>query len=212
MTDDYVLKPPVTLCVLAGGMSRRMGDTNKLLLPYQGQPMVRHVVGQALEAACGPVWVVTGFQAAAIRHALSGLNIHFVHNPDYLEGQAASVRTAAGIDGSAALLVLLADMPQIDAALIHALSRAYDQRRHRAHNSTDYAVVRPVFQNRSGNPVLWGPGWLPRLRQLQGDEGARTLLASYTGEVTLVPVTDNAIFADVDQPADLSAFGMTLPG
>ena len=202
---------PVNLCVLAGGLSRRMGATNKLLLSYQGQPMVRHVVSQALVAQCGPVRVITGHDAGAIQEALYGLPVAFVHNPDYAEGQAASVRVAASIDPQAALMVLLADMPRVDVAVILALVLHYRQSVAALGADADHVVVRPQNKGKPGNPVLWGPAWLPRLAQLQGDEGARVLLSQSTVPVSFVSVDTEGIFADIDQPSDLPAFDMRLP-
>lgn len=42
--------PHVTAIILAAGLSRRMGDANKLLLPFQGRPLIARVVA-AVEAA-----------------------------------------------------------------------------------------------------------------------------------------------------------------
>ena len=200
---------PVTLCVLAAGMSRRMGPVNKLLLDYQGQPLVRHVVLQALGAHCGPVYVVIGHQSEQVRLALDGLPVQVVHNPDYAQGQAASVRVAASIDPQAPLMVILGDMPEVSPAIVADLVRAWgDIGDSQARN---VAVVRPQYQGRMGNPVLWGPGWLSRLRQLQGDEGARGLLSDGTATITTVAVNSAGIFADIDQASDLPGFGMRLP-
>ena len=201
---------PVVLCVLAAGLSRRMGAVNKLLLDYSGQPLVRHVVQQAVEAAVGKVHVVTGYQAGDVRRALDGLPVHYVHNPDYEEGLASSVRQAASINDSAALMVLLGDMPGVTAPVIRRLVQAL--RQSAGQKDVSHRVVRPVHEGRPGNPVLWGTGWLPRLRQLTGDEGARTLLAGYTGPVLEVEARSRGIFADVDDPSDLPGFGMHLPG
>ena len=207
--SSQALRAPVTLCVLAGGMSRRMGPVNKLLLDYQGQPLVRHVVRQALEANCGPVYVVTGHQSEQVGAALQGLPVQVVPNPDYAEGQAASVRVAASIDPQAPLMVILGDMPEVSPAIVADLVRAWgDIGDSQARN---VAVVRPQYQGRMGNPVLWGPGWLSRLRQLQGDEGARGLLSDDTATITTVAVNSAGIFADIDQSSDLPGFGMRLP-
>ncbi|MGE4124204.1 MAG: NTP transferase domain-containing protein [Pusillimonas sp.] len=200
---------PVALCVLAGGMSRRMGPVNKLLLDYQGQPLVRHVVRQALGANCGPVHVVTGYQSEQVEKALQGLPVQMVHNPDYAQGQAASVRVAASIDPQAALMVLLGDMPGVSPAIVAEVVQAW--RVLGDFQARYLAVVRPRFDGKTGNPVLWGPGWLPRLRQLQGDEGARRLLTGNAATVTTVAVSSTGIFADIDQPSDLPGFDMRLP-
>ena len=201
-------RAPVMLCVLAGGMSRRMGPVNKLLLDYRGQPLVRHVVRQALEAKCGPVYVVTGHQSEQVEEALQGLPVQIVPNPDYAEGQAASVRVAASVDSQAALMVLLGDMPDVSPVIVAELVQAWHQLDDV--QARRMAVVRPQFEGRAGNPVLWGPGWLPRLRQLHGDEGARGLLAGNAVTITTVAVSSTGIFADIDQPSDLPAFNMQL--
>lgn len=59
--------------LLAAGLSRRMGAQNKLLLPIQGSPMVRHMAELYLRATSGPVTVVTGHDAPAILDALGDL-------------------------------------------------------------------------------------------------------------------------------------------
>lgn len=85
----------VVAVVLAAGLSRRMGASNKLLLPVAGQAMVRHVVQAALASRCGKVLVVIGHEAGNVRQALSGLPVEFVLNKDYREGIGSSVRAGA---------------------------------------------------------------------------------------------------------------------
>ncbi len=72
----------IAAIVLAAGRSTRMGD-NKLLAMLDGRPLVRHAVEAALGSAARPVVVVTGNDADAVRAALSGLDVRFVHNADF---------------------------------------------------------------------------------------------------------------------------------
>ncbi|MCA0424853.1 MAG: NTP transferase domain-containing protein, partial [Proteobacteria bacterium] len=81
---------PIGVVVLAAGRSTRMG-ANKLLAQYRGKPLVRHVAEAGLAAGVGPVTVVTGHQAEAIRAALEGLPVSFVHNADFASGMASSL-------------------------------------------------------------------------------------------------------------------------
>ena len=201
--------PPVTVCILAAGLSRRMGPVNKLLLEYAGQPLVRHVVCQALAAEVGDVHVVTGHEAPRIRQALKGLPVNYVHNLAYEEGLGASVRQAAAVNETAPLMVVLGDMPGVDASLLQRLVKALHD--YSIEHDPSHLVVRPVYQGRGGNPVVWGCGWLPRLRRLAGDEGARSLLAGHTGPVITVEAGSEGIFADVDLPSDLPRFKMHYP-
>ena len=116
-------KPRVTALVLAAGRSSRMGDRFKLVEDVQGKPIVRHVVEAAGESGADDVVVVTGHRAADVETALVGAEVRFVHNADFAEGLSASLRV--GVTALApvtdAVLVLLGDMPLIDAASIDAL-------------------------------------------------------------------------------------------
>ena len=79
MTDE---SHPVTVLVLAAGLSRRMGEANKLLLPLGGEPMVRRVVRQAVDAGPQRVLVVLGHDAPEVEAALEGLPVALVLNAD----------------------------------------------------------------------------------------------------------------------------------
>lgn len=203
-------KFPVTAVVLAAGLGRRMGVHNKLLLPYQGQPMLRHIVSQALASLCHRVVVVLGHQADAIRQALAGLPVEFANNPHFSEGLAASVRVAAQTaPPDSPVLIMLGDMPQVDTHVINALVQAYAgaARSDPAQAATQF--FQPVFDGQPGNPVLWGASWRPVLQTVQGDEGARRVIKANLQARVLVAVDNAGILCDVDQPDDLAPMGMS---
>ena len=80
--------------ILAAGLSRRMENCNKLLLPIHGKPMIRHVMETYLSVVDERVWVVTGYEGERIEAALQGLDVQIVHNEDFEAGQPFSVRAA----------------------------------------------------------------------------------------------------------------------
>lgn len=210
LPPDLQGKFPVTAVVLAAGLGRRMGAHNKLLLPYQEQPMLRHIVSQALASLCQRVVIVLGHQADAIRQALAGLPVEFADNPHFSEGLAASVRVAAHIAPSnSPLLIMLGDMPQVDTHVINALVQAYAgaARSDPALAATHF--FQPVFEGQPGNPVLWGASWRSALQAVQGDEGARRVIKANLQARVLVAVEHAGILRDVDQPDDLALMGMS---
>ena len=73
----------VVAIILAAGRSTRMGGPNKLLAELGGKPLVRIVTEQALASKAERVIVVTGHQADQVERALQGLNVTFVHNPEF---------------------------------------------------------------------------------------------------------------------------------
>lgn len=188
----------VAAIVLAAGRSTRMGAQNKLLADLGGKAMVRHVVETALASTARPVLVVTGHMADAVEAALAGCDVTLVANPSYASGLAGSLK--AGIravptecDGA---LVLLGDMPRVEARHIDRLIGAF--------TGAPEAIIVPVHQGRQGNPVLWPRRYLSELLQLEGDAGAKRLLAAHSEEVQEVEMDNEAIFADVDTPEALA--------
>ncbi len=195
---------PVAALVLAAGRSSRTGGPNKLLATLDGKPLVRHVVEAALASAVSGVTVVTGHMADRIEAALTGLPVRFVHNPDYAAGLSTSLKTgiAALPETAAATIVLLADMPRVEAEAINALVAAFDPDR-------GTHVVVPTFEGRRGNPVLWSRRFFEALAAIQGDVGARHLIGENAAVVTEVELGP-AVALDLDTREALSAAGAVI--
>ncbi len=186
--------------ILAAGRSTRMGGPNKLLAHVTGKPLARIAAEAALASQARPVVVVTGHQSETVADALRDLPLQFADNPDFADGLSTSLRAGlaalpADIDGA---VVMLADMPQVDAALIDRLISAYD-----AEKGALIAV--PVIDGKRGNPVLWSRRFFPELIALSGDMGARHLIGKYSEAVAEVPMTGTAALVDVDTPEALVA-------
>jgi len=186
--------------VLAAGRSTRMGGPNKLLEEINGKPLVRIVAEQALASRASPVIVVTGHQRERVERALAGLPVTVVHNPDFADGLSTSLK--AGIkavppdaDGA---IVTLGDMPQVSAKLIDRLIAAFDPER-------GALVVIPTIDGKRGNPVLWARRFFPDLLAVEGDIGARHLIAGYAEAVAEVAIEDAAALTDIDTPEALIA-------
>ncbi|MET0443576.1 MAG: NTP transferase domain-containing protein, partial [Pseudorhodoplanes sp.] len=186
--------------ILAAGRSTRMGGSNKLLAEITGKPLARIAAEAALNSRARPVIVVTGHQGETVREALSDLPLDFVENPDFAEGLSTSLRTGISalppdIDG---VVVMLADMPQVDSALIDKLISAYDP-------AKAALIAMPVLGGKRGNPVLWSKRFFPELMGLEGDVGARHLIGKYGEAVVEVPVSGAGALTDIDTPDALKA-------
>ncbi len=187
--DDDGAGRTVAVVLAAGGGTRFSGGGHKLLADDRGVPVVRRSVEAALTAAIGPVVVVAG--AVDLTDALSGLDVAVVDNPDWHDGQSASLRTgirAAGELGAVAVVVGLGDMPDVGAEAWRAVAAApgdlasasYD-----GHRSPPVRIAAPLWDE------------LPS----EGDEGARSLMRDRPDLVTFVEVAGSA--RDVDRAVDL---------
>jgi molybdenum cofactor cytidylyltransferase len=186
--------------VLAAGRSTRMGGSNKLIAEISGRALVRIATEAALASRARPVIVVTGHQRERVAAALAGLDVVLVHNPDYAAGLSTSLKAGiAAVPGDAdGAIVTLGDMPQVDAALIDRLLAAFDPEK-------GALVVVPTIDGKRGNPVVWSRRFFPELAGIEGDIGARHLIASYPEAVIEVPVVGKAALVDVDTPDALIA-------
>ena len=188
----------VAAVILAAGRSTRMGGPNKLLAELGGKPLVRLVTEQALASKAQGVIVVTGHQADEVRKALTGLKVTFVHNPDFAEGLAGSVKAgiAAVTQKADGAVICLGDMPLISAHLIDRLVESFAPDR-------GNLIVVPVSDGRRGNPVLWSRRFFNELMTLDGDIGARHLIAKHSEAVAEVQVEGHGAFLDIDTPQAL---------
>jgi molybdenum cofactor cytidylyltransferase len=196
----------IAALVLAAGRSSRMGPDNKLLIPLGGKPLVRHVVDAALASACEKVVVVTGHMKDEVAAVLAGTDLTITHNPDFARGLSSSL--AAGlaalpedVDG---VLVMLGDMPKIERKLIDRMIAAFSPVDGRL-------IVVPVANGRRGNPVLWASSFFERMRGLEGDSGAKALIAENEAQLVEIPALDDGPLVDLDTPEALAAFLSTRP-
>lgn len=173
--------------------------------PSQAPTLVSHVAHTALGARIASLTIVTGHADEAIRLALTDLQtsaasrqipLTYCHNPDYASGIASSLR--CGLTSLPAdcpgVLVLLADMPRLTSAHLDQLIEAHLQH--------PQAIIVPCHAGVRGNPLLWPRHYFAAMAALQGDQGARQLLASESQAIHLVSMPDHAIHEDADTPAD----------
>ncbi|HUC61593.1 MAG TPA: molybdopterin-binding/glycosyltransferase family 2 protein [Alphaproteobacteria bacterium] len=190
--------PKIAALLLAAGLSRRMGKANKLLAEIDGAPMVARAADAILASKASPVLVVTGHEAERVRAALAGRALGFVHNPDYAQGLASSLKRGLAslpgdVDGA---LICLGDMPRIAPAGIDRLIAAFNPVEGRA-------ICVPTYRGKRGNPVLLAKRYFSEMQRLSGDTGARPLLGQHHDMVAEVEMDDDGVLIDVDSPDKL---------
>ena len=111
------------------------------------------------------------------------------------EGMGASLACAARAAGEAdGYLVALGDMPFLRRTSIAAIRDALQ---------SGAPLVAPYFRTRRGHPVGMAGRFYQDLLSLQGDEGAKKLLAAHERELVKIPIGDPGVIRDIDTPGDL---------
>ena len=183
--------------VLAAGASSRHADAFKLLLPFDGGTVVGAAVRAPVAAGLRPVVVVVGHRAAEVRAAVGEQEVEFVENRRYRHGLASSLssvirRLEASPDVTAAA-ILLGDEPGMAPAVIREVAAAWRQ--------ADAAVVRALYRDRPGHPVVVQRTLFPLLRAVEGDQGLSALFEARAVDVHPVPVQGESP-VDIDTPDD----------
>jgi len=152
-------------------------------------------VDAAFEAGCDEVIVVVGADKGQYTPLLAGTTARVVHNPTYADGLSTSIRVgieALSEDVGAAIL-LLADQPFVDAAVIRQLIDVYRR--------TGKRIVSCRYEGVYGVPTLFDRALFLELLVLEGDRGARAVVQTYAQHVAAVEIP-REIARDIDTPAD----------
>ena len=184
--------------VLAAGLSRRMGELNKLLLHVGEYILLAHVVSACAAATDHPVTVVTGHQAQAVIDALAPAAVNVVHNSQFEEGQMASVD--AGLRGapeSETYLIALGDQPLLTADDLRELLDA-----HYAHS--DGRITVPMVGAIRGNPIVVPAAQRALILADPVNLGCRKLTRTSPERVHQFRTANHSFIADVDTPEDLA--------
>lgn len=197
----------VPALILSAGLGSRFaaagGDGPKVLATVDGRPLLHHVVSRAFDAGCAPVTVVLhpalvgSPEVRALEADRPGeRRLRLVTNPEPAAGIGASL--AVGLrelspTAAEACVVLLADQPGIDPAVVRRVVEAW-RRTGRA--------ARARYVDGESHPTVLPRALWPALLDAPGGtaEGARGMLAA--ADVVAVDV-DGPAPRDVDVPSDL---------
>lgn len=191
----------VTILLLAAGASSRMRGADKLLQQVDGVALLRRQALAALGTGA-PLIVALPARPALSgprRAALAGLALAVTEVPGEAPGMGDSLRhgvRAAGHPGG--LMVMLADMPEIETGDLTALIAAF------AASGADRILRAGAQDGTPGHPVIFPADCLSDLGSLTGDSGARNLLRDRGAQV--LPLAGRRALVDLDTPEDWAAW------
>lgn len=185
----------VTVAVLAAGLSSRMGK-RKLLLPLAGLPLAAWSVRAACGSRARNVVVIAGADAAALQAAFLPGRQRLIVNPDFDEGQGASLRVAVAsvAPQDTGLVILLADQPFMDPESVDRIIEAARQEPTR--------IIMGAAQGQSGHPVYLPRRVLAEAQMVTADEGARAIIGRERDHLLITPLSNDLAQFDVDTPED----------
>jgi molybdenum cofactor cytidylyltransferase len=183
--------------VLGAGSSARLGQP-KQLLPLGDTTLLGWVVDQAERSTLDRVVVVVGGGGDAVERSLRPTRATIARNDAYGSGCASSL--LAGLDAAGdcrALVLLLGDMPGVDAGVIDTVLASWK-------SDPSWAAV-TSYRGDLGHPFVFGAEAVPTLRTLHGDKAVWKLVDGEPTERVRHIDVDRALPLDVDTWADYDA-------
>ena len=183
----------VAVLLAAGSGSRFGGD--KLLHPLAGGTPLGVAAARNILAARLPLVAVVkpgdellgdllrqeGCTVTVCPHAARGMGTSLAHG----------VRAAQSARG---WVITLGDMPSIRSATIIAIAKAL---------KAGGQLVAPAYHGQRGHPVGFGSRFVADLLALDGDAGARDILAAHREALELIECDDAGVLRDIDRREDL---------
>lgn len=194
----------IAILIPAAGASSRMLGRDKLTETVEGLPLLRR---QALRAkATGAHVAVTLPDWTHPRTAaLQGLPVQVIGVPDADQGMSASIRRGVGMlpRGMKAVVILPADMPEIESEDILKLIRSFQ--------SAPFPMLQQATaeDGTPGHPVLFPEDCFMALQALTGDQGAREILRANAHRLRQVALAGRRALTDLDTPEAWRAWRAT---
>ena len=189
--------------ILAAGAGTRFAGGNKLSVLFEGKPVLRHVVDNALASRLDPVIVILGCAVQEGLKALAGVKdprLRVVFNPLWESGQSSSLDVGLREvpHNASGAIKLLGDMPLVKPWLIERVLSEFE---------LSERLAFPVYDGPDG-PEGGFPLAIPRAlfgeaKALARDDSDEAVAREHWSEAVRIPLADGRTQADIDTAADL---------
>ena len=181
--------------LLAAGESSRMGQL-KALLPWRGQPLLRHQVSALRAGGAAHVVVVLGHRPEELSPLLDGIDgVDWVLNPDYLQGKTTSIKaglSAVNREAVDEILLLNVDQPRSAADIARILD---------THRAGVGSVTIPTCGGKGGHPIALSAELLDELMAIDEESlGVKAVVQRRPESVNRFPLENPEILLDLNTP------------
>lgn len=187
-------QPKLAIALLAAGEASRFGSPKQLAC-YQEQTLIERTITLLCSVDC-ELFVITGAHHGVIYDHLRATSTdhYVVFNEDWQHGLSSSIKTAVNSCSKhvAGIMFVTVDQIHITQEDIHALIDHW-------HKDTS-RIACAEYANHRGVPAIFPRSYFSKLRDLQGDKGARNLIKSSLN-VNAVPLPNAQL--DIDTAKQL---------
>lgn len=185
--------------LLAAGSSLRMGESNKLLMPYSDKSIIEEVALQISKAKINKLIVVLGHDHQSVMNALNGIEkIEFVYNSIHSFGQMSSIQAAMSLVNhqQQGFMVCLGDMPTLTTKEYNLVIDQFLK------NHTPNRITRPVYKEQIGHPVIFDSHYKQEIINTSKHKSCKSIIDQNKRHLEKIEVSSVNFFLDIDNPED----------
>tara|TARA_B110000014_G_C20042057_1_gene541686 strand:- start:502 stop:1104 length:603 start_codon:yes stop_codon:yes gene_type:complete len=191
----------ISAILLAAGLSSRMNGENKLIKEINDKPLIVHSIKNLLGSAVNEIIIVLGYEKDVVENLIEqNKKIKIVFNKDYKKGVSASIKTGlANISSkSEFFFICLGDMPNVNQNIYNKMIKTIYNYNKKLKPNFRKEIVIPTFEGKDGNPILFSKYMKSKLKNIEGDKGAKELINLYKNKSINVPIKNSGIILDFD--------------
>ena len=188
----------ISAILLAAGQSKRMINENKLIKKYKNIPLIKHAVDNILNSPIDELIIVLGHQKETIQKIIEkNKKIKFIDNPNFESGMASSIKKGLNHlrKETEAFFICLGDMPNINKEIYNQLINA-------SLSNKDKEIFVPYYREKQANPILFSKKIKDKIHKIEGDFGAKKIIADNEKKVFKLSILDKGIITDFNIVTD----------
>ncbi len=184
--------PNIGIIILAAGSSKRFKRDKRKIIFKDGASLLSTTLQQIPECFTQKILVLRPGDEDFAKQYESDWTICIAQQAKLGMGHSLAAAIAL-LNGCSGVVIGLADMPFVKKETYQSIQEAL----------LEHAIVRPFYQGSEGNPVGFQAKYFEALSELNGDNGARSILKQHKKDIYRLDCVDSGITKDIDTVAAL---------
>ena len=178
--------------ILAAGMSKRMGNQNKLLKKINNNTILNQTLNNHIESKINNINLILGHQKNIVLEYVDQNKVFIIENNNFKSGMLSSIlKIDENIsDDTKGVLISLADMPLVTSEDINKLINIFNE-------NNQKIICIPEYKGKLGNPILLPKeiykDLIKNKSKLSNDKGLKKLILDKKYDYIRVSLSEGVI-------------------
>jgi molybdenum cofactor cytidylyltransferase len=192
----------ISAILLAAGLSKRMGDKNKLFLTHKGKKLIDHAKEELEKSQADEIIIVSSELTHDHLMSFQSDRIRIEQNLDYKNGMTSSIQCGIKVTDpeSIGYMICLGDQPSIKSETYDQLISKFKTQRDIFEN----CIIKPKFRGKKGDLIVFSNAYKSRILSHLEPEELNKIVIENKQHLIILDVDDSGILLDIDTEDDFN--------